>query len=161
MELLWAPWRHAYVSEPKGPGEDCIFCDKPSQIDDESNLIVYRSSRVFVMLNAFPYNPGHLLIAPYAHVADLEAAAGDDLTELILVARRAEMVLRSAMRPDGFNLGMNLGIVAGAGVAGHVHLHVVPRWAGDTNFMPVISDTHVISQSLQSAFEVLHAEFAR
>ena len=161
MELLWAPWRHAYVSAPKGPEGDCIFCEKPRQNDDESNLIVYRSTRVFVMLNAFPYNPGHLLIAPYAHVADLEEAAGDDLTELILVARRAEIALRSAMRPDGFNLGMNLGKVAGAGVAGHIHMHVVPRWAGDTNFMPVISDTHVMSQSLQSAFEILRAEFAR
>jgi len=163
MERLWAPWRDAYVSAPDGEKDKdgCIFCDKPREGRDRENLIVLRAERVFVILNAYPYNNGHLMIVPYAHVGDLTQADPATLAKMMTVAQRCVRALRLGMRPDGFNTGMNLGRPAGAGVADHIHLHIVPRWTGDTNFMPVLADTRVLSQALESSYDLLSESFAR
>jgi ATP adenylyltransferase len=144
---LWAPWRLEYIKAPKS-GE-CIFCaDRPDHV-------VHRGRRVFSLLNAFPYNNGHLMIAPYDHVASIERLDGPQLAELMTEAQAALTALRTAYSPDGFNLGINEGKVAGAGFEDHVHLHVVPRWSGDTNFMPVVSDTRVLPQALDDSCRAL------
>jgi ATP adenylyltransferase len=165
METLWAPWRLGYVvgdqsdeakplAQPPHP-TGCIFCDKPQSGDDAAHLIVARATRCFVMLNLYPYNNGHLLVAPYRHVARLEDLGDDECAELMTVARRAARVVREGMTAEGFNIGMNVGRVAGAGIDAHLHLHIVPRWSGDANFMPVVSDTKVMPQSLASVRETL------
>jgi len=157
-ERLWAPWRLQYIRGEK-PGE-CIFCAKPA-IDDDSALIVRRGDRCFVMLNAYPYTSGHAMIAPYAHVADL--AALDDATarELIALTQQSIKAIRLAYSPQGFNVGANLGTVAGAGVADHLHFHVVPRWEGDTNFTSVIGEVRVLPESLDDTLRNLKDAFAR
>ena len=160
VERLWAPWRDAYVSAPHDEAGGCIFCQKPREERDAENYILLRAERVFVILNAYPYNNGHLMVVPFEHVGDLEAAAPATLAEMMTVTQRCVRVLRSRLRPAGFNLGMNLGRPAGAGVADHIHLHVVPRWSGDTNFMPALADTRVLSQSLESSYETLRQGFA-
>ena len=142
---LWAPWRLEYIVGPKD--EECIFCDPQSPLDT--------TDKCFTLLNAFPYAPGHLMVAPYRHVSDLEELDEQELLELMLLARRAILALRRAMNPAGFNVGLNLGAVAGAGIADHLHLHVVPRWEGDNNFMPVIADTHVLPQALDATRDVV------
>jgi ATP adenylyltransferase len=157
MDRLWAPWRLAYVAAPPKPaaGDDCFLCHGLAASDDRANLVVLRTPRTAVVLNRFPYNNGHLLVAPLAHkatLADLDAA---ELLELQETLRRMIAVLDGAMRPDGYNVGLNLGKVAGAGLPGHLHWHVVPRWNGDTNFMPVITDTRVIVQSLDALYDLL------
>jgi ATP adenylyltransferase len=142
---LWAPWRIEYVKQPKD--DACVFCDAAAG-DDAEHLVLERGARCFLLLNAFPYAPGHTMSAPYRHVggiADLDEA---ELLELMTLARRATAAMAQVMSPDGYNLGLNLGEVAGAGIADHLHLHVVPRWHGDTNFMPVLADTKVIPQAL-------------
>ncbi len=159
MERLWAPWRDAYVSAPSKMSGGCIFCDKPREDRDAENYIVYRAELVFVILNAYPYNNGHLMVVPYAHSGDLEGVDPATLAEMMRVVQRGVRVLRATMRPDAFNVGMNIGRPAGAGIADHIHMHVVPRWAGDTNFMPVLADTHVLSQSLQSSYALLRRGF--
>ncbi len=161
-ERLWAPWRDAYVSAPSRASDECIFCAKPRQgpEHDRENYIVRRAERVFVILNAFPYNPGHLMVVPYTHIGDLTQAEPLTFAEMMAVAQWSVRAVRAAMRPDGFNLGMNLGRPAGAGIADHIHLHVVPRWTGDTNFMPVVGDARVLPQALDSAYDVLHKAFA-
>jgi ATP adenylyltransferase len=156
---LWAPWRIEYVTGPKD-GE-CIFCAAASSTNDKAHLVIERGRRCFTMLNAFPYAPGHLMIVPYRHVDGLQDLADDDLLELMQLARRAIAAMSGAMSPAGFNVGLNLGAVAGAGIDDHLHLHVVPRWQGDTNFMPVLADTHVLPQSLDAAREVLVAAVGR
>ncbi len=156
---LWAPWRLEYIESDK-TGE-CIFCAKPALEDDERSLIPYRGRRCFVMLNAFPYTNGHVMIAPYEHCAelqDLEAETASELMELTQLSLRA---LAGAYGPEGYNVGANLGAVAGAGVEHHVHMHVVPRWKGDTNFMPVVGDTRVLPQSLEDSFATVRDAFAR
>jgi ATP adenylyltransferase len=142
---LWAPWRIEYITSPKG--DECVFCDPESALD--------RGTRCFTMLNAFPYAPGHVMVAPYRHVAALEELAEDELLDLMWLAQRAVLALKLAMAPAGFNTGLNLGKVAGAGIAEHLHMHVVPRWAGDFNFMPLLADTHVIPQALEATREQL------
>ena len=161
-ERLWAPWRDAYVSTPSRASDECIFCAKPRQgpEHDRENYIVRRAERVFVILNAFPYNPGHLMVVPYTHNGDLTQAEPLTLAEMMAVAQWSVRAVRAAMRPDGFNLGMNLGRPAGAGIADHIHLHVVPRWTGDTNFMPVVGDARVLPQALDSTYDILHRAFA-
>lgn len=159
MDRLWAPWRDTYVTAlPDKRADGCIFCDKPREDRDRENYIVYRAERVYVILNAYPYNNGHVMVIPYAHVGDLTeldpATAGEIMTAGQLCVRVLE-----ALHPDGFNLGMNLGRPAGAGVADHLHLHVVPRWAGDTNFMTVVGETRVLSQSLDRSYETLRRGF--
>jgi ATP adenylyltransferase len=150
---LWAPWRIAYITGPKNEG--CIFCEAASSSADAEHHVVERGERSVVMMNAFPYAPGHLMIAPARHVGNLEDVADDEMAELMKLAQRAVAAMREAMNPDGFNVGLNLGAVAGAGIADHLHLHVVPRWSGDTNFMPMLAGTHVISQALDAARDVL------
>jgi ATP adenylyltransferase len=161
MDTIWAPWRVGYIlGEMPAPPEGatgCIFCDKPGAGNDEAHLIVARARHCFVLLNLYPYNNGHLMVAPYRHVARLEGLPDEEIAELMQVARRIEPVLRQTMNPDGFNIGMNAGRVAGAGIDAHLHLHIVPRWGGDTNFMPVLSDTKVIPQSLSAVRDMLCA----
>jgi ATP adenylyltransferase len=157
-QRLWAPWRLEYIKGPKP--DECIFCSKPAEGDDEAAYIVHRGQRCFVILNAFPYNSGHLMVAPYEHVPSLEQLGDDTLLDLSRLTNRSLEALREVYGPDGFNIGINLGDVAGAGIADHVHQHVVPRWAADTNFMPVIADTRVLPQSLNDSWRALSEAFS-
>jgi ATP adenylyltransferase len=154
---LWAPWRSTYIKGEKS--DDCIFCTKPSLPDDEG-LVVFRGERCFVMLNAFPYTNGHVMVAPYAHVAGLQDLDEPTSNELIALVRRSLGAIGSVYGPEGYNVGANLGTVAGAGVADHVHMHVVPRWEGDTNFMPVLGDVRVLPESLDDTYRSLRQAFA-
>lgn len=147
MEQLWAPWRMRYIETADRP-DGCIFCTKPEEQADEENLILARGERCFIIMNAFPYSNGHLMISPYRHTANLDDLEDDELLELMTMTRRAVNTLKSAFKPDGFNIGVNMGRIAGAGIADHVHIHVVPRWSGDTNFMTVLGDIRVIPESL-------------
>ena len=159
---LWAPWRIEFIAAPKPDG--CIFCDLPAQEGEESdrrNLVAHRSPSSFTLLNRFPYNAGHVMVVPRAHVAALEDLPAADFADLHEELRRAVAALREAYRPEGFNLGMNLGTVAGAGITDHLHYHVVPRWGGDTSFMPVLSDTKVMVEHLEATWERIRAGFAR
>src|SRR5205823_3514003 len=162
VDQLWAPWRLSYVAQPPKPrpGDDCFLCRGLAEADDRANLIALRSARTCVVLNRYPYNNGHLLIAPLAHKGTLDALTADEALELHDVLTRMVGVLSKRMTPDGFNVGLNLGKAAGAGLPGHLHWHVVPRWFGDTNFMPVVADTRVISQSLDALWELLREELA-
>lgn len=157
---LWAPWRMEYIGGEKPKG--CIFCRFPEApaAEDQLNLVVHRTAHAFTCLNRYPYNSGHLMVIPRAHVADLDALEPATWTDLQRELRRAARVLRKAYRPDGLNIGMNLGHVAGAGIADHLHWHVVPRWGGDTNFMPVLADTRVVVEALDEAWRRLAAAFA-
>jgi ATP adenylyltransferase len=156
MQHLWAPWRMDYILEAENRSSDgCIFCALPRAQADRDNLILRRGRRVFVILNRFPYNPGHLMVVPYTHTGGLDDLVPDELTDLMLELRRSVGILRRGMNPDGYNIGINLGQTAGAGVPGHVHYHVVPRWDGDVNFMPVIADTKVIPQHLFRTYDQL------
>lgn len=158
-ERLWAPWRAALFTEPKTEG--CIFCRFPAEAPaaDEKNLILHRGKSSFVILNKYPYSAGHLMVIPFAHTDDLSAMA-PLATEMFELGARSTAALRAVMKPDGFNLGMNLGRDAGAGIPGHGHLHVVPRWAGDNNFMPVLADRRVISEGLHESWVRLKPHFA-
>ena len=157
MDQLWAPWRLAYVATPPKPAADagCFICRGLAATDDRAHLIALRTARSAVVLNRFPYNNGHLLVAPLAHKGQLSELTEEELLDLQLVIRRMLDILNEAMRPDGYNVGLNLGKVAGAGLPGHLHWHIVPRWHGDTNFMPVLGDTKVISQSLEAFYDLL------
>ena len=152
-ERLWAPWRLEYIKGPKA--DECIFCAKPQAGDDRANYIVRRGEHCFTILNAFPYNNGHLMVAPFRHVPSIEELDEAALLELMTMAQESLGALRRAYGPEGFNLGINQGKVAGAGVEHHVHLHVVPRWGADTNFMPVIGNTRVLPQSLSDSYDAL------
>jgi len=150
MEYLHAPWRIEYILAPKpekGDGESFLSKIARSN-DDEANLVIARGRTCFALLNRYPYNGGHLMVVPYRQVAELEDLTEEELLELMLMTRRCIQALKQTMAPDGFNIGLNLGRVAGAGVKNHLHIHVVPRWNGDTNFMPVIADTKVVSEAL-------------
>ncbi len=163
MDQLWAPWRLSYVTQPpkdKPAGDDCFICRGLAGSDDRANLIALRTERSVVVLNRFPYNNGHLLVAPLAHKAGLEDLTDAESLDLQRTLVRLTGVLRDAMSPDGFNVGLNLGKVAGAGLPGHLHWHLVPRWNGDTNFMPVVNDTRVIVQSLDALWELVRAKLA-
>ena len=157
MERLWAPWRLQYVAKEKAEG--CIFCDKPLAGDDRAAYIVHRGALAYVLLNAFPYNNGHIMVAPYAHIANLEELPPDTIHEMMDLAQLATRALKSDFNPDGLNLGFNLGAAAGAGIKDHLHLHLVPRWLGDTNFMPVIGDVRVIPESLEQTYDKLTGAF--
>ena len=151
---LWAPWRIEYITGPKD-GE-CILCAAASTTQaDPAHEPVDRTEHCLTILNAYPYAPGHVMVAPIRHVAALEDLSGDEMLESMQLARRAILAIRAAMAPDGFNVGYNLGKVAGAGIADHLHMHVVPRWAGDTNFMPILGDTNVIPQALEETRTIL------
>jgi len=154
MDRLWSPWRYRYVSTAE-PTTGCIFCQKSQENDDERNLILHRGALNFVLLNLFPYTSGHLMIAPYAHVPLLEDADEAVATEMMLLTRIAQRNLRQSYSASGFNLGMNLGSAAGAGIAGHIHMHVLPRWTGDANFMSTIGETRVIPEDIQETYRKL------
>lgn len=150
MERLWTPWRSAYVGGAAKSG--CPFCERPAAGDDAATLILLRGQRCFVIMNLYPYNTGHLMIVPYRHLADPGALAPEEWHELVALLPRLTAALTETMRPDGFNVGMNIGSAAGAGIADHLHLHVVPRWAGDTNFMPVLGATKVLPELLPETY---------
>jgi ATP adenylyltransferase len=156
---LWAPWRSAYV-HAKQPAHACIFCDAAERNTDEETLVVHRAGHCFVMLNRYPYTSGHVMIAPYEHVSRLsqtsEAAAG----EMMRLTRRADAVLERVYRPDGLNLGMNLGEAAGAGIEQHIHMHVLPRWAADANFMTTVGETRVLPEALEESYARLKQAFS-
>jgi ATP adenylyltransferase len=158
-QRLWAPWRLPWIKS--GKTDECIFCTKPTAGDDETSLIPYRGERCFVMLNAFPYNSGHVMAAPYEHTAGLQELEEPTASELMSVTQRSLRALERAYGPEGYNVGINLGRVAGAGMADHVHVHVVPRWTGDTSFMPVIADTDVLPERLEDTYRVLREAFAQ
>ncbi len=158
LDILWAPWRMKYVKYAaiRKPIEECIFCKARDEVGKErENLVLFRAKYCLVMLNLFPYNTGHLMIAPYRHVPSLEQLSNEELTELMVLTKRCLKMLREAYKPDGFNIGINIGRVAGAGFEEHVHIHVVPRWNGDTNFMPVIAGTKVIPESVLDTYDTL------
>ena len=153
---LWAPWRLEYLKGEKS--SDCIFCSKPALPDDEA-FIVHRGTSCYVILNAFPYTNGHVMVAPFEHVGDLRRLQADASAELMALTQRSLAAIERVYGAEGFNVGMNLGDVAGAGFAGHVHMHVVPRWKGDTNFMPVVGDTRVMPEALPDSWSKLRAAF--
>ena len=158
MEQLWAPWRMELIDKGEAPA-GCIFCDLPKSSNDRENLILGRSPRTFAILNKFPYNNGHLMVVPRRHTADPHALDPDEFLELQEMLRTALGILQAAYAPHGANLGMNLGKVAGAGVADHLHWHLVPRWGGDTNFMPVLGDTKVMIEHLHASWERMRPLF--
>ena len=158
---IWAPWRLAYVKDAsKDIEEECIFCAKPGAEDDEANLIVHRGERCFVILNLYPYTNGHLMVAPFEHIGRIQDLPAETVAEMMALAQRAMDGLERVYDPQGYNVGFNQGRVAGAGVEHHIHLHVVPRWGGDTNFMPVIADTKVMPQTLEQSYEALKGAFS-
>lgn len=160
MDVLWSPWRYDYIKsgeakEANAEG-DCVFCSILSNsVSDEEKFILYRAEFNFVILNIYPYTSGHLMIVPYAHLADLDQADKKTTDELMDLTKRCQMALREAYQPNGFNLGMNLGKAAGAGVAGHFHLHILPRWIGDVNFMTAIGQTRTIPEDLRTTYQKL------
>jgi ATP adenylyltransferase len=158
MDRLWTPWRYTYVSKEKPPG-GCIFCEKAASKDDERDLVVYRGERNFVLVNLYPYNNGHLLIAPYEHVPTLEGLPEETAAEMMMLARLTETHFRRVYRPQGINLGMNIGECAGAGIADHVHLHILPRWPGDVSFMTTAGETRVIPEDPRTTWKKLSAAF--
>jgi len=157
MDTLWAPWRIEYIKQPKEQG--CIFCLKPAENQDQKNLIIYRGKTSFIIMNFYPYNNGHLMVVPYRHIADLSDLDPDERLELMSLLALSKEALKITMSPHGFNIGMNLGEVAGAGVKDHLHFHIVPRWNGDTNFMPILGHTKVVSEGLNETREKLEKAF--
>jgi ATP adenylyltransferase len=158
MKVLWAPWRMAYIKNARKPAK-CIFCVKPRERRDARNLLLHRGRHGLVMMNLFPYNSGHLLVAPYAHVKSLEQLPDEVSLDLLHLTNLSLNALRAEIKPEGFNIGVNLGRVSGAGIEAHVHLHIVPRWNGDTNFMPLFAETRVIPEHLRTTWKKLHARF--
>ena len=156
MDYLWTPWRYQYMEQAAANQQPaCIFCDAVKANHDDETLLVYRGKKSFVILNRFPYTSGHVMIVPYAHVAELNLCEEDALTEMMQLAQRVESIFRKEYKPDGMNLGMNLGRAAGAGVAGHLHLHMLPRWIGDSNFMTVTGETRVHPEDLTTTYQRL------
>jgi ATP adenylyltransferase len=159
MDYLWTPWRYAYVS---GADLDtrCIFCNAPKETDEQAR-IVHRGTHCYVILNTFPYTNGHVMIVPYVHLDELQKLPADAAHEMMGLSQRMEGVLRSLYRPDGINLGMNLGKAAGAGVAGHIHMHILPRWVADANFVSVIGETRVLPEALEVTWERIKDAMSR
>jgi ATP adenylyltransferase len=162
MDNLWAPWRHSYVAAvpPPAAGQACFICDGLAMTADRENLIVLRSPGSVVLLNRYPYSNGHLLVAPSVHKGQLTDLAPEELLDTLQTLQRTVRSLNRLIHPDGYNVGLNLGRVAGAGLPGHLHWHLVPRWQGDTNFMPILADTKVISQSLDCLYHLLREDLA-
>jgi len=155
MQQMWTPWRMAYIRREKRPG--CIFCEMLGAEDDRGQLILHRSELSFLVLNKFPYNNGHLMAVPYRHVDTLEALTAEEAVDMMALVSLGIRALRRSTNPEGFNIGVNIGKIAGAGVIDHVHTHVVPRWGGDTNFMPVLADVRLIPQDLNETYRELKA----
>ncbi len=163
MDVLWSPWRYDYIKADKSSTDDssgCVFCDiLKSPASDEEKFILHRAGHSFVILNVYPYISGHLMVVPYAHLADLDQADKEITDELMDLTKHCQTALREAYQPQGFNLGMNLGKAAGAGVAEHFHLHILPRWVGDANFMTAIGETRTIPESLKTTYQKLKSKF--
>ena len=157
MDRLWTPWRYRYVSTADRPENACIFCQAAASADDHAHYVVLRAERNFLILNLYPYTSGHLMIAPYEHVATLGDAHPETLAEMMRLTARAEKVLRELYRPDGLNIGMNMGASAGAGITGHIHMHALPRWTGDASFMTTVSETRVLPETIETTYERLRA----
>ena len=157
MKKLWAPWRIEYIRSPKEDG--CIFCDKPAGDNEREDLILYHGEKVFILMNLYPYNNAHLMIAPYIHVDNTEELDADTYKEIMVLADQSMAILKETMDAQGFNFGANIGAAAGAGIEEHIHFHIVPRWAGDTNFMPVLGHTKVEVQGLQECYDLLRPHF--
>lgn len=160
MKFLWAPWRIRFILDHMGSSR-CVFCDLPKTGDDPKSLILGRSKHTFAILNKYPYNSGHLMIVPFQHTADLGALSPDELLDIHQCIRDSIRIVQGVMSPQGFNVGMNLGAAGGAGIRDHLHYHVVPRWTGDTNYMPVLADVKVLPESLDETFTRLSPHFAR
>jgi ATP adenylyltransferase len=160
MERIWAPWRGAYVRS-EDPGEGCVFCRAREADDDRGHLVLARAEHSLVMLNRFPYAPGHLMVIPLRHIAEPDDLNDAEILDLMRGVRRARSALRQAARPEGYNIGMNLGKSAGAGIEDHLHIHVVPRWSGDTSFMPVIAGVRVMSEALMDTYDTLFPLFGK
>ena len=158
MDHLWTPWRYQYISQA-GNAEECIFCAAAADADDEARLVVHRARHCYIILNRYPYTSGHVMVVPRAHVATLEALPDEAAVEMMRLAQHTERVLREVYRPEGLNLGINIGKCAGAGVAGHLHLHVLPRWTGDANFMTTTAETRVVPEDLAVTWKKLHTAF--
>jgi len=157
LEIIWTPWRYEYVNSVD-ESDGCIFCEKSKEENDRENLVVYRGRHCFAILNLFPYTTGHIMIAPYEHTGTIEKLDPETLTEMMVVAQNSLSAIRDAFGPEGFNLGINISRVAGAGIKDHVHLHLVPRWAGDNNFMAVIADTRVLPRTLDDVWLALEGK---
>jgi len=151
MDYLWTPWRYAYVSTAE-KATGCVFCNAVNAGDDKSALIVFRGKHCFVILNAYPYTPGHVMIVPYAHLDELRKLPPEAANEMMELSQRMETVLRELYHPDGINLGMNIGKAAGAGIAGHIHMHVLPRWVADANFISVVGETRILPETLEETY---------
>ncbi|MFC4248677.1 HIT family protein [Natribaculum luteum] len=162
MEQVFAPWRIEWIKrDDKNPDvDDCVFCEFPERSDDRANRIVARNEHAFVLLNNYPYNPGHVMVIPYAHTGEYGALTDEQLLDHARLKQRTFDALEAALEPDGFNAGLNLGQSAGGSIKDHLHTHVVPRWEGDTNFMPVVGDTTVIVEALEETYDHLHEAFA-
>lgn len=161
MEILHAPWRIEYILAPKAPKSDVsLFSQIAQSSDDEANHVICRDRTCYALLNTYPYNCGHLMVVPYKQVADLEDLTDDEMTDLMKLTRRCIQALKKVMNPNGFNVGINLGRVAGAGIEEHLHIHVVPRWNGDTNFMPVLAGTSVVPEALKEVAAKLRKALA-
>jgi len=158
MDFLFTPWRYAYITAANQPGE-CLFCGVAKAQNDEQNLVVHRGQSCFVILNAFPYTTGHAMVVPYEHVDELQKLPFAAADEMMALTQKLEGVLREVYRPDGINLGMNLGKAAGAGVAGHIHMHILPRWFADVNFMTSIGETRVLPEDLPATYRRLKSKF--
>ena len=158
MKVLWAPWRMEYILGPKGP--ECLLCVKPAEQNDRENLVLFRGSRAYVIMNKYPYNNGHLMVVPYVHSSSFHDLSEADLFDIMKLARFSIDCLTKAFHPEGFNVGVNVGAVAGAGIEEHLHMHVVPRWAGDLNFMTVTGELRVIPEHILDSYDKLFPFFA-
>jgi ATP adenylyltransferase len=159
MDYLWTPWRYAYVTTAEKTS-GCIFCDAPNAGDDAKVHIVHRGQHCYIILNIFPYTPGHVMIVPYAHLDELQKLPSPATDEMMSLLQRMERVLRTLYSPDGLNLGMNIGKAAGAGVAGHIHMHILPRWIADGNFVSVLGETRILPETLDTTYERIRTALA-
>jgi len=158
MDFLWTPWRYSYITNAD-KAQGCVFCEKAAETDDRAALIVHRAQHCFIILNAYPYTSGHVMVVPYAHLDSLEKLPREAAIEMMELTQKLEGMLRELYHPDGVNLGMNIGKAAGAGVAGHIHMHVLPRWVADANFMTTVAETRVLPEDLGRTWERLKEVF--
>jgi ATP adenylyltransferase len=159
VKEIWAPWRMEYILANNKEHDGCFLCEKAAQSNDEENYVLYRSQHNFVILNAYPYNAGHLMVVPYRHGGNMDELTADEMSDHLLIVSKSLTALKKAFEAQGFNIGMNIGKVAGAGVTDHLHTHIVPRWEGDTNFMPVIADIKVVPEGLKATYDKLKNHF--
>ena len=159
MKWLNAPWRLEYILGPKE--EECVFCKMPAEDNDRQNLLIHRGEFNFIILNLYPYNNGHIMVVPYSHKDDIADLTSDELCEMGTLVKRCVEIIKETIKPNGFNIGMNIGSASGAGIKEHLHMHVVPRWSGDTNFMPVVGNTKVLPQMVIETYDILFTGFSK